>query len=44
LRQALFDGLGGDLVREGADRELVVAEDVTVQSPYGTEFAPRHVE
>ncbi len=28
LRQPLFDGLGGDLVGEGADAEFVVAEDM----------------
>jgi hypothetical protein len=30
LSQVPLDGLGGDLVRQGADRELVVAEEVGV--------------
>src|SRR3954469_23820400 len=30
LRQMLLDGLGGDLVGEGADLELIVAEEVGV--------------
>jgi hypothetical protein len=30
LRQVLFDRLGGDLVRQGTDLELVVAEEVGI--------------
>jgi hypothetical protein len=30
LRQPLLDGLGGDLVGEGADPEFVVTEDVGI--------------
>jgi hypothetical protein len=30
LRQVLLDGLGGDLVRQGADGELVLAEEMRV--------------
>ena len=46
LREALFDGLGGDLVREGADRELVVAEDVGIVrgGEVGSEFADLGVD
>jgi len=41
LRQSLLKRLGGDLEREGADLELVVAEDVSVvgRGEVGGEFA-----
>ena len=46
LRQALFDGLGGHLVRESADCELVVTEDVAIVrgGEVGSEFADLGVD
>jgi hypothetical protein len=41
-----FDGLGGDLVGEGADLELVVAEEVGIvgAEEVGSEFADLGVD
>jgi hypothetical protein len=46
LRQVLLDGLGGDLVRQGEDRELVLAEEVGIVGggEVGGEFADLGVD
>jgi hypothetical protein len=46
LRQVLLEGLGGDLVGQGADLELVIAEEVGVVGggEVGGEFADLGVD